>query len=267
MQFLIIILGLLLSGCASTGKVEPIKDIRGISDELAMESLVEKPDFTSNIRFTYLIAWNKIPVGRIIAEIRAPLTYKGREVYVVSLTTESNDFLSKIYRVEDTYTTYVDTESFTSRRYEADRKEGNYRKHVIVEYDFSTNEATYTNLTDGSVKKCAITDAVQDPLSAVCFFMTRDLRPGEKIEIVVNLNEKNYNVYGIIEDLQAVRTPTLGTFAAFKIEPYAELKNNRYKKGRGWLYFSADKNRYPLYGVVQTPFGRVTATLKTIENI
>jgi hypothetical protein len=155
----------------------------------------------------------------------------------------------------------------TSRRYEADRKEGNYRKHVIVEYDFEKMEAVYTNLTDGTVKRCPISKNVQDPLSAICYFMTLPITLGEEVNMTVNLNEKNYQLFGKVEAVNVVKLPRLGSHPAFKLRPYAKLKGKHLRRGSGWMYFSADENRYPLYGVVLIPFGRVTATLRTIEDI
>ena len=183
------------------------------------------------------------------------------------LVTESNAFLSKIYRVEDTYTSYVDVETNASLRYEADRKEGNYRKHVVVEYDAAAGEATYTSLTDGSVKKSKIENNVQDPLSAMSYFMTLPIEPGREVTLTVNLNEKNYHLLGVIEGIEAVKLRGFDALPAFKVRPRFELKGEKVEKGKAWLYFSADSNRYPLYGVVLIPFGRVTATLRSVEEM
>ncbi len=254
-------------GCANTGTIKALKSAGDVSEEKVLSSMLTRPGFHARKRLTYLMAWNNIPIGVIRAESGNIENYRGRDVYVVTLVTESNKFLSKIYRVEDTYTSFIDTQTMTSRRYEADRKEGNYRKHVVVEYDFEKMEAIYTNLTDGSVKRCTIEENVQDPVSAICYFMMLPVKPGEKASITVNLNEKNYRLFGKIENVNVVKLPHLGSFPAFKVRPYAELKRKRVKKGSAWMYFAADKNRYPLYGVVLIPFGRVTATLKSVEDI
>jgi len=255
-----------LCGCAGTGRVVPLNEVRDISEKQALESIATPPRRYTRRKFTYLMAWNNIPVGKITATVGDRKEYLGREVYVMRLVTESNDFLSRIYRVEDTYISYVDAETNTSLRYEADRKEGNYRKHVVVEYDAAAGEATYTNLTDGSVKKCGIEKNVQDPLSAMSYFMTLPIEPGRKVALTVNLNEKNYRLLGLIEGIDAVKLRGFDALPAFKVRPYAELKGKRVKKGKAWMYFSADSNRYPLYGVVLIPFGRVTATLRSVEE-
>lgn len=256
-----------VGGCVSNVPVKKIRFVKSISEEKALTDMEDKPAFHVRKRLTYLIAWNCIPVGKITAESGDIKKYQGREVYVMKLVTESNEFLSRIYRVEDTYISYIDTETMTSRRYEADRKEGNYRKHVIVKYDLEKGEAEYTSLTDGTVKRCPISENVQDPLSAICCFMTQPITLGEEVKMTVNLNEKNYQLFGKVEDVDVVKVSRLGSFPAFKLRPYARLEGEYVRKGSGWMYFSADENRYPLHGVVLIPFGRVTATLRAIEDM
>lgn len=264
---ILLILLFLTAGCASTGAVKTISSTGDVTEETVAKAIQEVPDVQVKKRLIYLMAWNNIPVGRIIAESGEIIEYKGRKAHKVTLLTESNKFLSKIYRVEDKYTSYIDTESMTSLHYEADRKEGNYRKHLVVEYDFEGMEAVYTNLTDGSVKRCSIETNVQDPLSTVFYFMALPLKVGEEVAITVNLNEKNYKLFGKVEDISMIKLRDLGEIPAFKIRPYAEVSGKRVKKGRVWMYFAADKRRFPLYGVVSIPFGKVTATLRSVEDI
>lgn len=256
-----------LAGCANVGSVKKLSSCKTISKEEAAGRIKERPRFFTRKRFVYSIAWNSIPVGRVIAESNNIIKYEGRDVYTVSVLTESNKFLSKIYRVEDYYLSYVDAETMTSRRYEADRKEGHYRKHMIVKYDLQRMEAIYSSLTDGSVKRWPIEKNVHDPVSTICYFMTLPITPGEQLHITVNVNEKNYELSGRVGEIELVKLAKMGSFPAFMIRPYAELNKKRFEKGKAWMYFSADKNRYPLFGVVQIPFGRVTATLKSVENI
>ncbi|MEA3489834.1 MAG: DUF3108 domain-containing protein [Candidatus Omnitrophota bacterium] len=256
-----------MTGCVSTGTIRPVKAVKEISEKEALGSMSVRPTFHVNKRLVYLMAWNNIPVGKVIAESGDIIDYRGYKVRVMTVVTESNKFLSKIYRIEDTYTSYVDVRTVSSRRYEADRREGNYRKHLVVEYDFDKMEARYTNLTDGSVKTCPIEKSVQDPLSAIYYFMTKPVKPGEDVSMTINLNEKNYKLFGRVGKIEVIKLPLLGLFPAFKVRPYAELKGRRVKKGRAWMYFTADENRYPLYGVVLIPFGRVTATLRSVEDI
>ncbi|MDD5488054.1 MAG: DUF3108 domain-containing protein [Candidatus Omnitrophica bacterium] len=257
----------LLAGCVSTGGISGINRHKGISEKQAFSDISVETPFPVDKKFTYLVAWNGIPVGRVMAWTEGVMTYMDREVLVIKLVTESNEFLSKIYRVEDVYISYVDKTDFISARYEADRKEGSYRKHVIVEYDMKALTAVYTNLTDGSVKECPIREKVQDPLSLICYFMTRPVQAGEKVSFSLNLNEKNYDVLAEVEKIEVVTLPHGEAVPAFRIRPYVELDGKRYEKGRAWGYVSADSRRYPLYGIVKIPFGKVTASLVSVEDV
>ncbi len=257
-----------VSGCATTASVKPVTSSRAeISEKEVISAMREEPYFLSGKRFKYVVAWNNIPVGNIYAEISEPLIFDGKKAYKVRLVTESNKFLSKIYRIEDTYISYVDAVSITSLMYEADRKEGNYRKHVVVSYDFDKMMATYSNLTDGSVKNVPIGKEIQDPLSAICYFMNMPLKPEEEVAMNVGLNEKSYRIFGKVGKVEVVDLAGMGTFPAFKIRPYAELERKKVEKGKAWLYFHADKERYPLYGVVMIPFGKITSSLIEVSDI
>ena len=122
-------------GCARTGAVRSLASAPEMPEAETPVEIQRPREFPTRKKLIFNMAWNRIPVGRIIAESGDIINYRGRDVYVVTLFTESNRFLSRIYRIEDTFTSYIDTVTMTSRRYEADRKEGTYRKHVIVEYD------------------------------------------------------------------------------------------------------------------------------------
>ncbi|HNX91276.1 MAG TPA: DUF3108 domain-containing protein [Candidatus Omnitrophota bacterium] len=218
-------------------------------------------------RLIYIVAWNGIPVGRVIAEILPAIEYEGRMVRVLKVRTESNEFLSRIYRVDDVYLSYFDEEKLISRYYEADRKEGFYRKHVVVTYDMKSLRARYHNHTDGSVKYCDIKEKVQDPLSVIYYFMNIPVKLDDNINVTINLNEKNYELFGKIESVDILTLPKIGDISAYKVRPYAVLNGQRYRRGYAYIYFSVGKERYPVYCVAWIPFGKVTGTLLSVEEI
>jgi hypothetical protein len=267
----IISLLLLVPGCARTAVVLPVEykqaEHTGTAGTDHIVPDLHRASFHVKKKLVYGLAWNGIPVGYVTVESGDISRYEGTEVYNLKLVAESNKFLSRIYRVEDTYISYIDVRTMSSLRHEADRKEGRYRKHIIVEYDTENLEAVYTSLTNGSVNKSPITKYPQDPLSAVCYFMTCPLKTGETVNITVNLNEKNYDVDVSIGEKQMVRVPAFDERLCFKATPRVELGGKEVTKGRAWGYVSADSDRYPVYGVVRIPFGKVTATLVKVENI
>ena len=265
--FVILALLAFVSGCAKTARIG-----RASIGEMASQEIAEpESSFTVGERFTYLIAWKGIPVGTATATIEALTTFKEYEVYKIVVTVKTNDFLSKLFRVEDRFTSYMDKDALISRHYEAVQREGKYRKNLVVDYDFQKYIATYKNLKDGSVKVSPIEKNVQDPVSAAYFFRTVPVRIGDEIKITVNLNEKNYDIFADIDKSATITLPEMGTFDAFLIRPYVKLKGKRERRANVWGYLSGDKNRLPLLWVLKVleiPWiGEVTATLKKVEYI
>jgi len=222
-------------------------------------------------RFEFIAAWKGIPVGRASATVEELTILNGHEVYKVVVRANTNKILSKLFRVEDIFTSYIDKQKFITRRYESVIREGRYKKDLVVDYDFKNRVAIFKNLKDGSVKKCPIEKDARDPICASYYFRTLPLKVGDEINVNVNLNEKNYEIIGVIEDRANVRIPKIGTYDAFLLRPYAMLGGKRQKRGKTWGYISSDKKRIPLYlavKVLEIPWiGAVTATLTGIEYV
>jgi hypothetical protein len=214
----------------------------------------------------YSLKWNSIPIGEVKIDIDgSPFDHKGDTVFKVTLRTFSNEFLSMIYKVDDTYISYMDPKSMVSRYYEADRKEGLYKKHLVVEYDHGSGRARHTNLTDGSVKFFPVSDEQYDPISCIFYFMYMPVREGDLASINVSLNEKNYRITGKIGKKEIIKVPGAGDIEVFKVVPYIYTEGKILKKGHGYIYFSV-KDRMPVHGVIFTPFGSVSASLRSVAD-
>ncbi|MGB2705990.1 MAG: DUF3108 domain-containing protein [Candidatus Omnitrophota bacterium] len=264
---LILLLVVFAAGCAGTARIRRTE----VSETVREEIVKPESFFTVGEKFTYLVAWKGIPVGRATSTIEELTTFKEYRVYKIVLRARTNKFLSKLFKVDDTFTTYMDKDMLISRRYEAVIREGRYKKDLVVDYDFKKCLAIYKNLMDGSVNTLPVEKDVQDPVSAAYFLRTIPVTVGDKIKINVNLNEKNYRVLGDIEKRALVTLPEIGTFEAFLVRPYVKLNGKRQRKGSAWGYLSADRRRLGLFAVVKVleiPWiGEVTATLKKVEYL
>ena len=277
---LILLLPVLVSGCMRSVLISrilprsraiiPKNATQPASPEKhAAEPTDSRPPFTVGEKLTYLMAWKRIPVGTATVTVEALTTFKGYDVYKIVVTAKTNVFLSKLFKVEDTFTSYMDRDKLISRRYEATIREGRYKKDLVVDYDFAKHLATYRNLTDGSVKTTPVEKNVHDPISAAYFFRTMSLKTGDKIKITVNLCERNYVIFADVEKMVTADLPESGTFEAFMIKPYIELEGKRQKRAMARGYISAGKRRLVLYAVIKVleiPWiGNVTATLREIS--
>jgi len=255
------------SGCAGTAKICHGKTRKSISQK----SVASEASFIVGEKFTYLAAWKGIPVGSATVTLEELTIVNGFEVYKIVVRAQTNKFLSRIFKVDDVFTSYMDKDKLVSRRYEGLIREGNYRKNLIVNYDDKKNLAVYRNLTDGSTKTCLTLENVRDPICAAYFFRTIPLKTGDQVQMAVNLCENNYELIGNIMKTADVDLAGLGRFNAFLVEPYIKLKGKLQKRATARGYISADKKRLGLFmvlRVLEIPWiGEVTATLKKVEYV
>ena len=261
-----------VSGCASTIHVKKSRPHNGENQKIIPAEDVEIVSAKKSLRvgekLTYKITWLGMPVGTVTSHIKEITEVRGREAYYIELIAKTNAFCSAIYKIDDRFATYMDTETLLPLRHELKRREGRHRKDYIVEYDHKKNTATYNNLREKWVRTTNIPKGAQDPLSGVYFFRTQDAKVGTPIYIDINMNEKNYQVSGEIKKKAVVEVLGLGTFDAFQANPVAKLKGEIVKKGRAWGYVSCDESRVPLFGVVDVwvrLIGRVALTLTELR--
>ncbi|MFH1380895.1 MAG: DUF3108 domain-containing protein [Candidatus Omnitrophota bacterium] len=256
---------LFLSGCAGGAKVRRLSKPEVFREEAPLA----KCGLTVGENFIFSASWKGIPIGQAEISVEKLMPWREYIVYKVVVTARTNAFLSKLFPVEDTFISYIDRDKYISRHFEAIIKEGRYRKHLVVDYDFVKFIATYRNLKDGSVKTCPIEKDVQDSISAAVFFRTMPVEVGKTARITVNQNEENYTIITSIDREVDVTIPGVGTFTAFLVKPYIELKGKPLRRAKAWGYMSSDKNRIPLFlsvQVLEIPWiGEVTATLKSVN--
>jgi hypothetical protein len=217
-------------------------------------------------RLTYSVRWLGIPVGTITASINGIKEVNGRNAYELEVIVKTNAFCSAIYKIDDRFVSYMDTENFYTLRHEVYRREGRYKKDAITNFDHSAKKAYFKHIEDDSYEAIDIPYGVQDTLSACYYFRMISVEINSSIKYAVYNNEKIYQLFGNIESKDYIRLPRLGRKAAFYIQPYAQLEGEQVKKGRVKGYFSADSKRLPLSAVVQAPMlTEVMASLDSIE--
>ncbi|MDD5440302.1 MAG: DUF3108 domain-containing protein [Candidatus Omnitrophica bacterium] len=214
-------------------------------------------------RYGFRIDWFGIPVGYVTFEITGTQTINGRDCYVVTVKAGTNKFASKIYRIDDTSTSYVDAKKLVPLRYDVDRKEGNYRKRATTIYDRDERLAHFENFKDGSKKTYDVPDDVLDPVSSVLKARILDMDVGSYHIFNVDNNEEIYTIHAKIEKRDLITIKGFGGFQAFYVRPYAVTHGKREKRGTVSGYISGDDRRMLLYGECNAPlFTKMTATLE-----
>ena len=264
---------LLLGGCAGLPRIKNIQFldekgnvIRGRQDINIQVVDSRLPDYE---KLTYEVKWLGLPVGTLTTYIMEIKNFNGRDAYVLEATMKTNAFLSKIYNIEDRFVSYMDVEKLYTLRHEVYRREGDYKKDAITDFDQANHKAYFKNFIDKSERSFDIPSGVHDTLSAFYYFMLLPLKVGDRLEYYVCNNEKNYQLFGIIQQKVLIRLPKLGgeEKEAFLMQPFAKLHGEKVDKGNVNAYFSCEKRRLLLLAILEGPvFTKVTISLSKIED-
>lgn len=266
----VVVASLYFTGCASQVRFKKITPKSKGADKVVAEINVPKTERSDAIRvgerLVYSVEWNFVPVGHATLSVQELTDFKGKKAYHLLSTAKSNDFFSTFYKVDDNTHSWVDAEGFYSLRFEKNMKEGMYRAHEVMEYDYQNKKAYYKSFTNKSEKTIDLPDYVKDQLSCVFFYRTMDIEVGKSNFIKVEADERVYDLEIKALEYQNLTLPELGSFNAVMVEPLAKFQGIFVRKGRLWIWFSADKRRIPLMVKTKIPVGSIVCVLERIEQ-
>lgn len=202
-----------------------------------------------------------IPVGSGWIAVTALTTLNGRAAYQIDAAGQSNDFLSTFYPIRDEIHSYLDAETLQPLRFEKNQREGGYRAHEVVTFDYERRTATYTSLLNHAVKEIPLPDPVQDIVSAFYWLRRQPVEAGTPIVVDIYSDEKIYRTEMLPLKTLMLELLWRGTFPAIMVEPKAAFKGILVQRGRLVAYVTADERRIPLLVQVWTPWGLITGTI------
>lgn len=212
--------------------------------------------------FVFDVFWMGVHVGTGSLEVKEKVTVLGREAYHVVAIARTNEFLSKIYPIVDEAHTYMEADSLYSLEFRKNLSEGSYRADEKVTYDYEKKKAYYESLLNGTKSQMDITSKVHDFLSAFYWFRLQVTQVGEKHHTVLHNKGKNYDLEIDVQRREKKELKGGVVIDTIVVEPKTRLKDVLYRRGRAWVYFTADEKRMPVWVTISTPFGPVVGVLR-----
>lgn len=262
-KLLIFLLILLISGCGIAAKYRIIRKGKEVEIRPPLKQL------RVGEKFTYKAEWLGIDVGIATLTVKEITERNGRRVYHIIAVAQSAPLISKIYKVEDRISTYIDVEKLYPVRFEKQQREGGYRSDEYTDFDHRKGKAHYFSRLNHNKKEFNIPRKVQDPLSCMYYFRLQDVDIGRSVFANVNADEKNYLLEAKIHKKGIINIKGVGEWEAFMVEPLPWFQGKIKRKAKATMWFSADEKRIPLLMVTSgIPLvGTVTITLQKIENL
>lgn len=196
---------------------------------------------------------------------------EGERVFHLQAETETEGMFHKFYPFRARIESFVSRKDFLPLRYQYSSWTSDETRLEVTSFPRGQPQGKYhldqykngkKNEKDEMFNMAAF---FQDPLSILYYIRTQELNVGDRIEIPLSVNRKNYKI--LVKVLRRTRIKAAGkTWDALILEPGLSLEGMPLKTGSLWVWISADEARIPLYFSSRAPLGVVSATLVKMEG-
>lgn len=233
--------------------------IRGSTFVMAMLAAIltagaaqaQRLPFAPGEHAVYQVRLGSIPVGTGTLSVRSRVTVQGEETYHTVMTLRGG---TPLYRLDDRYESWLDTDGLFSRRFHQNLREGSYRRNRT--YDFDPGRRTFRR-NDGETGTLPTNEPLDD-LSFLYYARTLPLEVGATYRL-----QRYFKADGNPVVLQVLRRETIevpaGRFRTIVVRPIIRSDGIFAEDGRAEVWFSDDQYRIPV--MIRTEAGKLPGSI------
>lgn len=232
--------------------------------------------FTDGEEITYLISYNWGPIwvdaGIVTFKTKLDLKQEKFAWHLISTgrTFRSYDFL---FKVRDTYETWIDTTTLQTIEFQRYIFEGGYQMQNKSWFDYS-RQLVFSNLKVNNdpmvVDTIQMIDCTYDMLAAVYHVRSLDLDSitiGDTIPVYVALDDSTYRIDIRMNGKEIIEHPD-GTYYRCNKFSAMMIEGTIFSKGQEtFVWVSDDPNKIPIYIEAKILVGSVKAYLKEVKGL
>lgn len=206
-------------------------------------------------RLTYNVTFSEFAVaGRIEMEVVEQGIFFGQDGYQIRTKAESLGQVRTLFgEIDHQYTAYVNPRTALPYRLVSSVRQGGKLVEDTVTFDQGKQQATFSD--DSSIN---ISSGTFDLTSLIYAMRLQGLPENGKQKFTVLLDKELVEFEAVNKGREQLVTQT-GTYTAIQIKLYPQ--NKKYKKYRGYVWFSDDVQRLPLAFKASLSFGELRADL------
>lgn len=234
----------------------------------SLQSAEENYPFIPGEKLTFQLKWGLIPVGTATLEVLPIETINGIKSYHFVMTAKSYSFIDNFYKIRDRIDAYTDLNMTHSILYKKQQHEGKTKKNIIVNFDWKTKKAQYSNFGNKKPPISILTGSF-DPLSVL--YYARFLEISEDKEIICPVTDGKKSISGKAKIIQRSTINVLnGKYDTYLLEP--ELKDiggvfEKSENAKIKLWITTDKRRIPVKIKSKVVVGSFVGELIAAEKI
>lgn len=203
---------------------------------------------TYSAKFLYII-----PLGSAVMKIK-PADHAAGKVYLITCEAKTAKWISLLFKAEAVVNSYVDRKNLYPYSFEQILKVAGKPDDIRrAAYDRENNIME----AEGKGSKKVPSD-VRDPISAIYYLRTQELKEGVEIKQMVNNNQSTY-----IFDSKVTGKKKVGKFNCWVLDSKIRRENkSMYHSMDAVIYISDDARRLPALIQAKTQVGPLTLRLK-----
>jgi hypothetical protein len=213
---------------------------------------------------SYTIEWRLITAGKAQLDWSPARTADGQG-WQANLHLESTGLVSKLFRVNDNYTSKLAQDLCAESSY-IDAQEGSRHRETVITFDRDDRKASYRekDLLNNSMvatKEIDVPSCVHDVVGGLFKLRTLRLDPGQSTHVPMSDGKKSVMARVEAQQRENVRTPA-GTYKTIRYEAF--LFNNVLYRRDAHLYvwLTDDARRLPVQIKIRMQFTVGTITLQ-----
>ena len=221
--------------------------------------------FSIGEKMVYHVSFGAVPAGKAKLEVMDTVLVDSQWAWRVQSSARSAKGFDWVFKVRDTITTWIDTDSIYSHRFQKRLMEGFYKDEKLVKFELADSLARWWD--EGKEKDPKkVEPRVQDVLSAGYRTRTFDLNVGDTISIRTHDVKKTYDLLVFVLARDTIQT-LAGEFDCFVCEPVLKSGglSQKERKAHVYVWVTADERRIPVVMSSKVSFGSFTVELEEYE--
>jgi hypothetical protein len=198
-------------------------------------------------RLSYLIHYGFINGGNAVLYMEEDTLF-GKDVHHIVISGWTTGLADALFKIRDTYESYVDPETDLPVKAIRDIREGRYKRYNEVTFDRESRSDS-TILHSQRSGMLVVDKYIHDILSAFYYFRKYQLPPqfekGEIIEIMTYFTDELYPIRLRYMGKETVKTK-VGKVACYKFNPVTEVGRLFKTEDDMTIWFSRDDNFLPV---------------------
>ncbi len=241
----------------------PTQDTTRKSPPLFKYRKIVNTAFGVGERLVFDVNYGYITAGEATMAIPSYETVNGRVCYRVEFQVNSLPSFAWVYKVEDRYLTFIDTQAIAPLKFEQHIREGTYSRDFIAQFD-QVNHVART--TEGEYP---IPDYVHDIMSAFYYFRTIDFsgaKEGDQFELYNFYKDKSYELAVRFLGRRELEVAA-GTFNTLVVEPLVKEGGLFKSEGRIVVWLTDDELKVPVRVNTKVVIGSIDTELREYSGL